>query len=62
MPLIAQSKLEPERDEPFFYRFPANPELAGIVAGIAGYRENGRKLSGNVQLAPLIVPLVISFG
>lgn len=59
---IAQSALEPEQDEPFFRRFPANPELAGIVAGIVGYRENGRRLSGQVQIAPLTMPLVISFG
>lgn len=59
---IVQSTPESEQDEPFLHRFPANPVLAGIVAGIVGYRENGRRLSGQVQIAPLIVPLVISFG
>jgi len=38
------------------------PALAGMVASITGYEENGRRLSGSVEMASLVVPLVISFG
>lgn len=36
--------------------------LEAFVFDIVGYRENGQKLSGALEMAPLVVPLVISFG
>jgi AraC-like DNA-binding protein len=47
---------------PFHLRRPASPALRGVVTDIVGYRENGRKLQGQVEMAELVVPLVISFG
>lgn len=38
------------------------PELAGIVAGLAGYREIGRGLGIQHESATLVVPLIVSLG
>ncbi|MGD9913044.1 MAG: helix-turn-helix domain-containing protein [Rhizobiaceae bacterium] len=43
-------------------RRPPRAELEGAVIDIVGYRENGRALSGQVEMATLVVPLIISFG
>jgi AraC-like DNA-binding protein len=46
----------------FWRRHRPCAELAGMVASITGYQENGRRLQGSVEMASLVVPLVISFG
>jgi AraC-like DNA-binding protein len=38
------------------------PGLEGMVEEIICYRENGRGIDGDVEMAALIVPLVINFG
>ncbi len=35
--------------------------MAGLVDGIVGYRENGHVLRLSAEMAPLVVPLIISF-
>lgn len=47
---------------PLWYRRQPHAEMAGIVAGITGYREDGHGLRGSVEMASFVVPLVISFG
>lgn len=47
---------------PRFERRPVAPDLAGDVLGIVGYAENGSALVNSLELAPLVVPLIISFG
>jgi AraC-like DNA-binding protein len=46
---------------PDFRRRPVRAEHRGLVASIVGYRETGRGLSGAIEMAPLVVPLIISF-
>lgn len=46
---------------PFLLRRIPRPELAGVVLDITGYKENGQALSGQVEMASLVVPLVMSF-
>lgn len=46
---------------PLFHRRAVRPEHRGLVASIVGYRETGRGLDGALEMAPLVVPLVISF-
>ena len=53
---------EPEAEKIFWRRHRLRTELAGMVASITGYQENGRRLQGSVEMASLVVPLVISFG
>ncbi len=51
-------------DGPFGYeicRRPASGRLTGLVDGIVGYRENGHVLHLSAEMAPLVVPLIISF-
>jgi AraC-like DNA-binding protein len=36
--------------------------LRGLVTDIIGYGENGRGLAGEVEMASLVAPLIISFG
>jgi AraC-like DNA-binding protein len=47
---------------PFLIRRAPRRELAGVVLDITGYKENGEALSGQIEMASLVVPLVISFG
>jgi AraC-like DNA-binding protein len=47
---------------PSWYRRPASAALDGLVTDIAGYGENGRGLVGEVEMASLVAPLIISFG
>ena len=47
---------------PYLIRRKPRRELAGAVVDVVGYRENGRALAGQVEMAALIVPLIISFG
>ena len=47
---------------PFWYRRPASAGLDGLVTDIVGYGENGRGLAGEVEMASLVAPLIISFG
>lgn len=49
-------------DKPLLRTFPIHPELAGLVWRISGYEERGHALSGSVEMASLVVPLIISFG
>jgi AraC-like DNA-binding protein len=53
---------ESEARKTLWRRQRPRPELAGMVASITGYQENGRRLQGSVEMASLVVPLVISFG
>lgn len=46
---------------PEFRRRAVRAEHCGLVASIVGYRETGTGLSGALEMAPLVVPLVISF-
>jgi AraC-like DNA-binding protein len=47
---------------PFIIRRGPRRELAGTVIDVVGYRENGLALAGQVEMAALVVPLIISFG
>jgi AraC-like DNA-binding protein len=47
---------------PFWYRRPVTAALAGFVTDIMGYGERGQRLAGEVEMASLIAPLIISFG
>lgn len=47
---------------PFWYRRPASAALDGLVTDIVGYCENRRGLAGEVEMASLVAPLIISFG
>lgn len=38
-----------------------DPGLGGLVCGIVGYREGGQPLRLSPEMAPLVVPLIISF-
>src|SRR4051812_28378851 len=51
-----------EPDQPFWLRRAPRPELVGSVARMVGYCENGWRLTGAVEMASLIVPLIVSFG
>ncbi|MBS0219912.1 MAG: AraC family transcriptional regulator [Proteobacteria bacterium] len=44
------------------HRRKPGPQLAGLVAGLSGYRETARGLYGMRQTAPLLIPLIVSFG
>ena len=57
-----QASFEPEPGKIFWRRRRPCPELAGKVTDIVGYQENGQRLTGSVEMASLVVPLVISFG
>ncbi len=46
---------------PAFFRRAVRPEHRGLVAAIVGYRETGTGLAGALEMAPLVVPLIISF-
>jgi AraC-like DNA-binding protein len=46
---------------PAFHRRPVAPAFRGLVFSIVGYRETGRGLDQSLELAPLVVPLIISF-
>jgi len=43
------------------YRRRVRCDLAGLVQSIVGYRENGHVMRLSAEMAPLVVPLVISF-
>lgn len=51
----------PARYAPEFRRRAVRAEHRGLVASIVGYRETGIGLSGSVEMAPLVVPLILSF-
>ena len=55
-------EFEAEAGKIFWRRHRLCAELAGMVASITGYQENGRRLDGSVEMASLVVPLVIGFG
>jgi AraC-like DNA-binding protein len=57
----SDSEAEQEQGKVYWRRRPLG-ELTGIVTEITGYRENGLRLKGVVEMAALVVPLVISFG
>lgn len=44
------------------FRRAVPPELAADVVQITGYRETGAAVRGMVEMAPLVVPLTLSFG
>jgi AraC-like DNA-binding protein len=54
----------PERlsGEPLVVRRAIPAALRGLVTDVMGYSENGRGLTGEVETASLIAPLIISFG
>jgi AraC-like DNA-binding protein len=54
----------PERlsGESFWVRRAVPVALRGLVTDVMGYSENGRGLTGEVETASLIAPLIISFG
>lgn len=45
----------------FLVRRAPGADLAGLVDGIVGYAENGVAMRETVEMAPLVVPLIISF-
>ena len=45
----------------YFLRRAVAPDLRGLVTDIVGYQENGAALHLSPEMAPLVVPLVISF-
>lgn len=47
---------------PMMIRRPIGSDFAGNIHRITGYRENGQPLSGSLEMAPLVIPLIISFG
>jgi AraC-like DNA-binding protein len=47
---------------PLWYRRPAHAALDGLVTAVMGYGENGRGLAGEVEMASLVAPLIISLG
>lgn len=56
-----KSSTVPPGYAPEFRRRAVRAEHRGLVASIVGYRETGTGLNGAVEMAPLVVPLVISF-
>src|SRR5262245_8517881 len=46
----------------FWRRFRPRQELKGAMTAIVGYQENGERLTGWIEVASLVVPLVIGFG
>ena len=59
MPAAHPEPLEPGKT--YWRRQRACPELAGLVTDMVGYQENGVRLTGSVEMASLVVPLVIGF-
>ncbi|MEX0407101.1 helix-turn-helix domain-containing protein [Aquibium sp. LZ166] len=57
-----QNSTVPAGYAPLMLRRPVRPELAADVFSIVGYRENGDRLQGSLEMAPLVVPLIVSFG
>ena len=45
----------------FLVRRAPGADLCGLVDGIVGYAENGVAMRNAVEMAPLVVPLIISF-
>ena len=45
-----------------FARRPPSPRMTGLIVGMTGYRETAAGKFVHRQTAPLIVPLVVSFG
>lgn len=45
-----------------FFRRPIPGRLAAYVHSMIGYSENGQRLKASIEMAPLVVPLIISFG
>lgn len=62
MPANARPPPCPDNDRPFLFRRSPRASLTGMVTDIVGYRENGHALAGQVEMATLVVPLIISFG
>ena len=57
----------PHRDvedyrEKLLWRRPVPPPLAGLVERFTGYREDGTAFTGDVEMASLVLPIIISFG
>lgn len=59
---VKHRPIEAEADGLTLFRRAVAPDLAPWVAQIVGYRENGARLSNSVEMAPLVVPLIVSFG
>lgn len=58
---VRQNAGAPANCAPEFHRRTVGARFRGLVASMVGYRETGTGLSGSVEMAPLVVPLVISF-
>jgi AraC-like DNA-binding protein len=48
-------------EQPYFLRRSVPPDLAGLVTDLVGYQEDGEPMRLSPEMAPLVVPLVISF-
>jgi AraC-like DNA-binding protein len=59
--ITGQNSTAPAEYAPEFHRRAVRPEHRGLVASIVGYRETGLGLSGSIEMAPLVVPLILSF-
>lgn len=53
---------DPQCGQPDWLRLSVRPELAGLVSDIVFYRETGAPAPGQVEMATIVYPLVISFG
>ena len=53
--------LEIEADDVTFFRRRVAPDLSPWVEQIVGYRETGTRLDNAIEMAPLVVPLILSF-
>jgi AraC-like DNA-binding protein len=62
MPAVHVDPPGPEPGKTLWRRKRPRPELAGAVLDMVGYQENGERLTGSVEMASLVVPLVIGFG
>jgi AraC-like DNA-binding protein len=56
-----QNSTAPAGHAPEFHRRAVAPAFRGLVFSIVGYRETGRGLDQSQELAPLVVPLIVSF-
>lgn len=62
MSSASRPSTESQAGSPFVLERKIPPELHGMVERLIGYQEHGRAITGNVETATLVVPLVISFG
>ena len=61
-PYKLHNSLVPQGYAPTMHHRRVPADLAGLVHSIVGYRENGAALVDALEMAPLVIPLIISFG